>query len=114
MPVNHADLTMFSSIFLYPIAAAKASLSAHAGWFTVPFVAVSIVVGIATIKIGRKFIYAIMDFVLRGEPEKQSKWFQWVVGAPMLVLYFILPYAITAVGLCGTYFGTDWLARNLQ
>ena len=97
----------------YPIAAGKAALPAHAGWFTPVFVAAGLLVGLAVISTSRKFIYSILERVLGDPVTPHSRWFEWAMGAPMLVLYFILPYAITAVGLCGVYFGTTWVVQHI-
>jgi len=98
---------------LYPYAAGKAALEAHAGWFAILFIIVSIPFGIAVNATGRKLIYSGMDALLGREPDNRSKWFQWLVGGPALLAYFVLPYAIVGAGVCVTWFGTIWLVRHL-
>ena len=113
MPVNHADGTLFFSVILYPFAAGKAAIEAQAGWFTILFVAVSIPFGIAVNFAGRKLIYWGMDVLLGKEPDKRSKWLQWLVGGPALLAYFVLPYAIVGAGIYATWFGTIWVVRHV-
>lgn len=113
MPVNHADGTLFFSVILYPLAAGKAAIDAHAGWFTILFVAVSIPFGIAVNFAGRKLVYSCTEFLLGKEPDSRSKWLQWLVAGPAVVTYVVLPYAIVGAGLWATWFGTIWAVRRL-
>jgi hypothetical protein len=112
MPVNYADGTMFSSMVSYPIVAANAAISAHAGWFTIGLVAASLPVGFAMIVTGRKLLYAILDPCVRILPDERHKWLQWIVGGPLLLTYIFLPLAFTASGLCSLWFGTAWLVQH--
>lgn len=114
MAVNHADGTLFFSVMFYPIAAGKAAIGAQAGWFTILFVAVSIPFGIAINAGGRKLIYFGMNMILGMEPEKRSMWFQWLIGGPALLVYFVLPYAIVGAGVYATWLSTVWLVRHLS
>jgi hypothetical protein len=113
MPVNHADFTLYPSIVLYPIAAGKAAIDAHAGWLMILLVLASLPAGAAAIYLSRKLIYCGMGLVLGDTPDQRGKWFQWLVGAPALLIYFVLPYALTAGGLCAVWFGTRWLVPHL-
>ena len=114
MPVNHADGTLFCSIVLYPFAAGKAALSAHAGWWSAIFILASLPIGCAVIYTGRKFIYWMCDLVLGDSSQPRASWYQVVVVAPASVAYFILPHAFNAAGLCSVYFGSIWLIQRLQ
>ena len=113
MPVNLADGTLFFSVILYPFAAGKAAIEAHAGWLTILFVVVSIPFGMAVNFTGRKLVYSGMDLLLGKEPDSRSKWFQWLVAGPAVFTYVVLPYAIVWAGLCATWFGTIWAVRHL-
>jgi hypothetical protein len=113
MPVNYADGTMFSSIVLYPIVAANAAISAHAGWFTIGLVAASLPVGFAVIATGRKLLYSILDPCMRALPDERHRWLQWIIGGPLLLAYILLPLAFTASGLCGVWLGTTWLVQHV-
>ena len=114
MPVNHADGTLFFSIVIYPFAAGKAALSAHAGWWTVLFILASLPVGCAVIHTGRKFIYWMCDLALGDSSQPRGGLYQVFVIAPASVAYFILPHAFNVAGFCSVYFGTIWLIHRFQ
>ena len=113
MPVNHADGTLLFSIMLYPFAAGKAAIEAHAGWFSILFVAVSIPFGIAVNFTGRKLVYSATEALLGREPDNRSKWIQSLVAVPAFFTYVLLPYAIVGGGVWATWFGTIWLTKHL-
>ncbi len=112
MAVNHVDVTMFASVIFYPIAATKGAASAGAGWFAVLFIPVGLAVGVAIACAGRKLIYAMMRPVMELGLEKSKSWVQWIVGGPVFLLYFILPYAIVGAGVWATWLGSIWLVRH--
>lgn len=114
MAVNHADGILFVSVMFYPFAAGKAAIDVQAGWFTILFVAVSIPFGIAINAGGRELIYFGLNIILGKEPEKRSKWFQWLFGGPAFLIYFVLPYAVVGAGVYATWLSTVWLVRHLS
>ena len=113
MPVNHADDTLLFSVILYPLAAGKAAIEAHAGWFSILFVVVSIPFGIAVNFIGRKLVYSATEALLGSEPDNRSKWIQSLVAVPAFFSYVLFPYAIVGAGVWATWFGTIWLTKHL-
>lgn len=112
MAVNHADGTMFVSVIFYPIAATKAALSAGAGWWALLFIPAGLAVGVAIAYLGRKLIYAIMRPVMESGLERSKSWVQWILDAPLFLLYIILPYAIVGAGVWSTWLGSIWLVRH--
>jgi hypothetical protein len=113
MAVNHADGTMFTSIVFYPIAAGIGARSAGAGWFTPLFVVAGIAVGIGIIYVGRKFIYAVLDFGMSRTSRLSPSWLQQVAAAPLLILYFLLPFVIIGGGVFGLWRGSSWLVTHV-
>jgi hypothetical protein len=112
MAVNHADGTLFASVLFYPVVAAMAGASAGAGWFTALLIPAGLALGLAVTCIGRRLIYLMMAAVVKRTWTVKG-WAEWILGVPMLVLYFTLPYSIVAAGLCGTWYGSIWLVRNI-
>jgi hypothetical protein len=112
MAVNHADGTMFVSIVMYPIVAGKAALSQGLGWLMLPFFPFSICVGVVVIYLGRKLIYGILDPCFK-RLEPMKVWAQQILGMPLFILYFVLPYAIICTGLYITWIGSVWLAQKI-
>ena len=113
MAVNHADGTLFFSLILYPLAAGKAALEAHAGWWAVLFIVVSIPFGIAVNFSGRKLVYSSTHLLMGQEGTSRARWIQCLLAGPVLLTYFFLPLAIVGAGLWATWFGTLWAVRHL-
>ena len=103
---------MFTSIVFYPIAAGIGARSAGAGWFTPLFVVAGFAVGIGVIYVGRKLIYSVMNFGMSRSSRISSSWLQQVATAPLLLLYFVLPFAFIGGGIFGTWRGSIWLVRH--
>ena len=112
MAVNYADGFMFASIVMYPIIAGKAALSQGFSWLMLLFLPLSICIGIVVIYLGRKLTYGILGPCVK-RIERMTVWIQYILGTPLLLLYFVLPLAITGAGLYCTWIGSMWLVQNI-
>jgi hypothetical protein len=113
MAVNHVDGTMFFSVVLYPFFAGKAALEAGAGWLTLLFIPPAIFIGIGINYTGRKLIYALMEPIVQQEDKFSKGILAWIIEYPAFLLYIILPYAIVAIGVLGTWCVTTWIVHHL-
>jgi hypothetical protein len=113
MAVNHADGMIFTSVIIYPIAAAVGAAHAGAGWLTVFFIPVGLAAGIGVFRFGRAPVYAITGFGLSHASKMPRNWIQQIFFLPFFLLYMILPLAIVWGGAFGIWAGNIWLVRHV-
>jgi len=113
MAVNHADGQLFFSVPLFPIAAAIGAAQGGAGWFTVLFIPVGLVIGIGACRIGRAVVYSVTGFGLSRSGKIQNRRIQTLLVLPFFAFYMILPLAIAWGGIAGVWAGSVWIARHL-
>ena len=100
MAVNHVDGMTFAGMLVCPICAA-CSVSAKAGWLTIPCVVAALPVCISILFAARALTYLAMGFVLR-LAERWNPWVQTVLSFPLLLLYFVSPIVSAMAAILAT------------
>lgn len=112
MAVNHADGTMVSSLFIYPIAAMGGAADAGAGWYAALFFPVGLLVGFGVFSIGRVVVYGLLGPRLEWA-DKYQGWVRTLIDVLLFFSYLVLPIAIMGAGLAATWFGSSWMVSRL-
>jgi hypothetical protein len=103
MAVNHADGMIFTSVIIYPIAAAVGAAHAGAGWLTVFFIPVGLAAGIGVFRFGRAPVYAITGFGLSHASKMPRNWIQQI----------FFPAILSSVYDFATRNSLGWSVRDL-
>ena len=111
MAINHADGTLFVSVLFYPVAATAAAVSAGAKWFAPFFIPAGLVIGMLVTFFARRALYATMEQLFDGNGEYESGWRESTIGAALMLLYVIYPYAVIGVALYATWHGSIWVVK---
>lgn len=114
MAVNHADGMRFASVVLYPIAAGYGAFGAGARWTTPLFVVAGLAIGVLTVLVSRFVLYSLMGRVLSSRMmQDENGWPAWIIGAPLMLVYFVYPIAIAYLGIYFAWRGSILVARAL-
>lgn len=109
MAANHADGMLFGSVLLYPIVAAHTAFSAGARWTTPLFFVVGLAIGLFLVTTSRFALYSVIEaFMSSRMAQSENRWYGWIIGAPVMLAYFLFPIAITCAGLYIVYHGSLW------
>lgn len=104
MAVNYCDgFMLIGAMPLYPFYAAKGAAHEGAGWFSVGFAPIGLVIGIGAAWIGRPVVYAVLKFGIDRCETIHSTWLQQCLFAPFAAWYLIAPWCFIGGGLWASY-----------
>ncbi len=114
MAVNHADGMLFASVVLYPVAAGYGAFGAGARWTTPLFVVAGLAIGVLTVLVSRFVLYSLMGRVFNLRMmQDENGWPAWIIGGPLMLVYFVYPMAIAYLGIYFAWRGSILVARAL-
>lgn len=111
MAVNHADGTALIGGLACPLAAGLAAISAKAGWLTCVCLLVSLPAGVAVFWLGRVLAYGVLQLGMRLGSVTTRPWLQSLLCGPFFLAYLLLPVAVAAAGVLGTWRVTIWFTQ---